>query len=84
MARLPVPSAAASACGTRACQHCPWLTAAPPPPPPPCSYISLIKDEGLESVAAAPSSPAWAKQITKSVADRTNSTALDMKFAQSE
>ena len=35
-------------------------------------------------MAAAPSSPAWAKQITKSVADRTNSTALDMKFAQSE
>ncbi|PSC69999.1 low-CO2 inducible [Micractinium conductrix] len=48
------------------------------------NYISLIKDEGLESVAAAPSSPAWAKQITKSVADRTNSTALDMKFAQNE
>jgi len=53
-------------------------------PCPPCSYLSLMKEEGLEGAAALPASPLWASKITKAAGDRDNSTVLDQRFQQGE
>nr|AXF41559.1 LCI520 protein [Chlorella sp. ArM0029B] len=48
------------------------------------SYIGLIKEEGLEGVAAVPATPLWAKKIAKDAGDRSNSTVIDQKYETDE
>ncbi len=56
----------------------------PPTPPPLCSYVSLLKEEGLEGVAALPPTPEWAAKITAAAPERSNSTSIDQKFQTGE